>query len=124
MALIQLNNVEQSLIIILAVLLSTILVTVIIIVYKNLLQKQRQEHQLWHDFVILDSPDQMMALKNSQSFSFDTTTQHQMLYNHPIISNYSSTNATSDTTLVPQSPPPVHHHHPTAIATTTSTINK
>lgn len=116
---IQLKAVEELLIIILAVLLFTVLVILIIIVYKSSQQKEQDDHQLWHDFIILESPDQVVALKNSQSLSIDTTVQHQMLYNHSIINKYNNTNTVSETTFVPQSPPPVYQHH-----TTTTNINK
>jgi hypothetical protein len=121
MAVIQLNAIEESLIILLAILLIAVLVILIIIVYKNSLQKEQEDHQLWHDFIILDSPDQMIALKNSQSLSLDRTMQHQMpSYNRSAINNYNNTIAVSETILVPKSPPPVYHHHHHTI----SSINK
>ncbi|KAI8990865.1 hypothetical protein BDF20DRAFT_908703 [Mycotypha africana] len=124
-ATIQLNSIEECLVIILIALLSMILVTLFIILYKKrrYFLKEKDTH-VWHDFVMLDSPEHMFALKNSESLSFDQSRNQQqqqtLLHKQRIISNTSSNVTRVDQEMIekdsldyekthPKSPPPVYH---------------
>lgn len=133
MAVIHLNPTEEALFIILTVLLSIIIISLIIILYKkrSYFTQQRDQH-VWHDFIMIDSPDHMIALKNSESLSFDSRRRRSstpMLYhgnNKPLLTSQNKSmstisitvdddlitkyNNTTSTTLLPKSPPPVYHN--------------
>lgn len=128
MAVIHLNATEEALFIILAVLLCIIIISLIVILYqkRSYFTRQRDQH-VWHDFIMLDNPDHMIALKNSESLSFDNRRRrsstpmfnhhHQASYsmsNHPLADTHQDLiaqyNNTSSATLLPQSPAPVYHN--------------
>lgn len=94
MAEIKLNATEETLLIILCILLSLAIITVIVIAYKK--KDDATRDKLWHNFIMIDSPDQMIALKNSESPSFDNRRPSTPL-------------ASMDK---PQSPPPVYYQPP------------
>ena len=132
MAVIHLNPTEEALFIILTVLLSIIIISLIIILYKkrSYFTQQRDQH-VWHDFIMIDSPDHMIALKNSESLSFDSRRRRSstpMFYHSndkPLLTSHDTSmstisiivdddlitkyNNTTSTTL-PKSPPPVYHN--------------
>lgn len=85
---------EETLLIILSILLSIVIITVIIIAYRKKGGGTRAKP--WHNFIMIDSPDQMIALKNSESPSFDNRRPSTPL---PYMDK-------------PQSPPPVYYQPP------------
>ncbi|KAK4517941.1 uncharacterized protein ATC70_001290 [Mucor velutinosus] len=126
MAALHLNATEEALFIILAVLLCIIVLSLLVILYQKRSYFTRQQDQhVWHDFIMIDSPDHMVALKNSESLSFDSRRRrsstpmlnhhHQTNYNMPncqlatthtdLIAQY---NNTTSTALLPQSPAAVY----------------
>lgn len=128
MAVIHLNATEEALFIILAVLLCIIIISLVVILYqkRRYFTRQRDQH-VWHDFIMLDNPDHMIALKNSESLSFDSRRRrsstpmfnhhHQASYNmsnHPLADTHQDLiaqyNNISSATLLPQSPAPVYHN--------------
>ncbi|OAD06941.1 hypothetical protein MUCCIDRAFT_107538 [Mucor lusitanicus CBS 277.49] len=131
MAAIHLNATEEALFIILAVLLCIIVVSLLVILYqkRSYFTRQRDQH-VWHDFIMIDSPDHMIALKNSESMSFDSRRRrsstpmfnhhHQQqanynMSNHQLVTTHTDLiaqyNSTTSATL-PQSPAAVYHHNP------------
>lgn len=94
MAEIKLNATEETLLIVLSILLSIVIITVIIVAYRK--KDDETRDKLWHNFIMIDSPDHMIALKNSESPSFDTRRPST-----PLPSIY-----------IPQSPPPVYYQPP------------
>ncbi|KAI8647602.1 hypothetical protein BD408DRAFT_427604 [Parasitella parasitica] len=62
-----------TLVIVLSVILIIIMITLAVVLYKKRSYiTQRNAKHIWHDFVMIDSPDYMIALKNSDSLSFDS----------------------------------------------------
>lgn len=127
MAAIHLNATEEALFIILAVLLCIIIVSLVVILYqkRSYFTRQRDQH-VWHDFIMIDSPDHMIALKNSESLSFDSRRRRSStpMFNHHQQANYNMSNHqlatthtdliaqynnTTSATLLPQSPAAAYH---------------
>ncbi|CEP14426.1 hypothetical protein [Parasitella parasitica] len=123
-----------ALFIILSVLLFIAIISLAIVLYKKRCYlAQRSAQHIWHDFVMIDSPEYMIALKNSDSLSFDSRRRRSSIpmfhhNNKPLMpdqleSMSSITLAANDVAknssfasapLAPQSPAPVYMPAPTS----------
>jgi hypothetical protein len=106
MPILQLTTIEQVILILLSILLSITVLFLLIVYKKYLYQNQHEWRDVEKDFVMIQGPDHMMAIKRSESSSLEAgrlTTQ--ALLHQPILTSPND----SKSTLCPKSPPPVYY---------------